>query len=115
MSNKFDKLFNLQHKALDTLNDIKEQLQELNGLMSTQLLLQELVSTEGEERTPDQAKEIICAAFNAAISMNLEIKQTVKSFNYSLDEFYVDEELDEDESCVNEGLNDEEDGFSKTF
>jgi hypothetical protein len=90
--NKIDRLIKLQTNLVESVDKLNAQLNKMCALLVSDQILQETVSPDGEVRSPEQCASIIKESFNASLCLSKSLDDDCKQFDYSVSEFFVDDE-----------------------
>lgn len=96
MTTKIDRLIKLQENLLETANAINIKLEKICAMLVSDQILQETISPEGEIRSALQCGEIVKESFKAGLCLSKDLDGDHKNFQYSVSEFFVDKEEDDD-------------------
>ena len=97
MTTKIDRIVRLQESILESLNAANIKLEKICATMISDQILQETVSPDGDVRSPEQCAEIIKESFNAGLCLSKDLDSDHKNFQYSVSEFFIEDEDDDSE------------------
>ena len=98
---KIDKLIKMQEALVENTFKINQQLSKICAMLVSDQILQETVSPEGDVRSPEQCATIVKESFNAGLCLSKDLDSDCRHFEYSVSEFFLNDEEEEIESSVN--------------
>jgi hypothetical protein len=105
MTTRIERLIKNQENIVESLNNLNTKLDKLCALLISDQILEEAVSLEGEVRTPAQCAEIIKNSFGAGLCLSKDLDSDHRSFQYSVSEFFIDEDDDDSENKKDNSVN----------
>lgn len=89
---KIDTLLLRQQQLLEAIKETNTKLEKLCAVVLSNVILQEGVDPTGRVRGAEECGIVVSDAFAAALCLSAEFSRDQKAFDYSLREFYVEED-----------------------